>query len=120
MNGRLIAAARKKVGITQEELGSRLGVSQGRAARIEKEGVGLDATQRIADALGIPVEELLEPTEEQGPNADRHLCWKCKWRAKNWSNNCGKAKGPGCDFYLQNDVERGCPPENCTLGRSRS
>ena len=63
--GELIKAARKKAGMTQEELGSKLGVSGSSIAQWENDlrNPKLDTLQRIAAALGVPVQELISDWE---------------------------------------------------------
>lgn len=52
---------------------------------------------------------------EKGFNEDRHLCWRCKYRAKNkGTRGYGHAKGPGCDYFYQTLKMRGCYVEDCT------
>ena len=59
--GHRIKAARTKVGLTQKELGAKLGVSESFIAQYEtdKRNPKKETLQRIADALGIHVSELL-------------------------------------------------------------
>lgn len=63
--GELIKAARKKAGMTQEELGSKLGVSGSSIAQWENDlrNPKLDTLQRIASALGVPVQDLISDWE---------------------------------------------------------
>lgn len=63
--GQLIKAARKKAGMTQEELGKKIGVSGSSMAQWENDlrNPKLDTLQRIASALGVPVQELISDWE---------------------------------------------------------
>lgn len=63
--GQLIKAARKKAGVTQEELGKKIGVSGSSMAQWENDlrNPKLDTLQRIASALGVPVQELISDWE---------------------------------------------------------
>lgn len=63
--GQLIKAARKKAGVTQEELGKKIGVSGSSMAQWENDlrNPKLDTLQRIAAALGVPVQELISDWE---------------------------------------------------------
>lgn len=63
--GQLIKAARKKAGMTQEELGKKTGVSGSSMAQWENDlrNPKLDTLQRIASALGVPVQELISDWE---------------------------------------------------------
>ena len=63
--GQLIKAARKKAGMTQEELGKKIGVSGSSMAQWENDlrNPKLDTLQRIAAALGVPVQELISDWE---------------------------------------------------------
>lgn len=58
--GRLIKAARKKAGITQKELGERLGIAYQSVAQWENDlrNPKHETLQRIANALGVPVQQL--------------------------------------------------------------
>lgn len=42
---------------------------------------------------------------QRGNNADRHLCQKCRY----------KAKGSGCDYFCKTDKVRPCDAEYCFL-----
>ena len=42
---------------------------------------------------------------QRGNNADRHLCQKCRY----------KAKGAGCDYFAITDKPRPCDPKDCFL-----
>lgn len=44
--------------------------------------------------------------EQKGPNADRHLCRKCRYRHEG---------GRGCDYILITGKERGCLAEECNM-----
>lgn len=63
--GQLIKAARKKAGMTQKELGAKLGVAYQTLAQWENDlrNPKLDTLQRIAAALGVPVQELISDWE---------------------------------------------------------
>lgn len=63
--GQLIKAARKKAGMTQKELGAKLGVAYQTLAQWENDlrNPKLDTLQRIASALGVPVQELISDWE---------------------------------------------------------
>lgn len=55
--GAVIAAVRKKVGITQSELGKRLGITQGRISQLEK-AIGKTSfatVMQLANELGLEV-----------------------------------------------------------------
>ncbi len=56
-----IAAAREKRGLTQKQLGAKLGMPQSQISRLEKhpESVTYRTLQRVAKALGMKVTELL-------------------------------------------------------------
>lgn len=63
---------------------------------------------------GIGCEPLpLFPNDEQGPNADRHLCRKCKYRAKDCKSVNKDTYRPGCDYYLTTGEERGSSAAKC-------
>lgn len=63
--GQLIKAARRKAGMTQEELGKKIGVSGSSMAQWENDlrNPKLDTLQRIASALGVPVQDLISDWE---------------------------------------------------------
>lgn len=66
--GRLIAELRKEAGLTQEELGGRLGVSQRSVSRWEtgKNMPDLSLLTPLADTLGVSVTELLQGERIEG------------------------------------------------------
>ena len=59
--GQLIKAARKKAGMTQKELGQRIGTTYQTLAQWENDlrNPKFETLQRIAAALGVPVQELI-------------------------------------------------------------
>ena len=59
--GQLIKAARKKAGMTQKELGQRIGTTYQTLAQWENDlrNPKFETLQRIANALGVPVQELI-------------------------------------------------------------
>lgn len=66
--GQRIKAARRAAGITQKELGEKLGISFQSVAQWENDlrNPKIETLQRLADALGVPVADLLpEPTAEE-------------------------------------------------------
>ena len=78
--GEMIKAARRKAGLTQKQLGERLGVSESAIAQHEsgQRVPKLDTLQHIAAALGIPVTELIDDwnaidTEGVVENAGRRV-----------------------------------------------
>jgi transcriptional regulator with XRE-family HTH domain len=56
-----IAAAREKHGLTQKQLGAKLGMPQSQISRLEKhpESVTYRTLQRVAKALGVKVTDLI-------------------------------------------------------------
>lgn len=62
--GEQIRKYRKEAGLSQKELGQKLGVSQQHIAQYEsvKRIPKLETINKIADALDIPVSELIDPT----------------------------------------------------------
>lgn len=63
--GQLIKAARKKAGMTQAQLAEKLGISYVGVSQWENDlrNPKLDTLQRIASALGVPVQELISDWE---------------------------------------------------------
>lgn len=66
--GKLIAALRKETGMTQEELGARLGVSQRSVSRWEtgRNMPDLSLLEPLADTLGVSMTELLRGERIEG------------------------------------------------------
>ena len=63
-----ISVARKRAGISQEELAERLSVTQGAVSQWEN-GATSPRTEmllRIAEVLNVTVDELLRPRDEEG------------------------------------------------------
>jgi transcriptional regulator with XRE-family HTH domain len=60
--GEKIKQARKKKGITQKQLGDKLGVSQAAIGQFEnnKSNPKLETVRRIASAMGVPIGELVD------------------------------------------------------------
>jgi transcriptional regulator with XRE-family HTH domain len=67
--GQRLAAARKNAGLTQLELGVRVGQTQRVVAYWERESIGLKAEQMtaLADGLGVSVDALLGRAPKQAP-----------------------------------------------------
>ena len=63
--GELIKAARKKAGMTQAQLAEKLGISYVGVSQWENDlrNPKLDTLQRIASALGVPVQDLISDWE---------------------------------------------------------
>ena len=63
--GELIKAARKKAGLTQAQLAEKLGISYVGVSQWENDlrNPKLDTLQRIASALGVPVQDLISDRE---------------------------------------------------------
>ena len=63
--GELIKAARKKAGMTQAQLAEKLGISYVGVSQWENDlrNPKLDTLQRIASALGVPVQDLFSDWE---------------------------------------------------------
>lgn len=59
--GSCVLAARRKVGITQQELSEKSGLSRGQIANLETDRTDLSikALMRVAQALGVPAGDLL-------------------------------------------------------------
>lgn len=67
-SGQRIRGTRKRAGLTQKELGEKLGISYQTVAQWENDlrNPKYETLQRIASALGVPLVDLLpEPTEEE-------------------------------------------------------
>lgn len=62
--GHLIKTARKEKGLTQEELGKRIGVQKAQISKLEKSvrNVTIDTLVKVFDALGTRLKIRLEPT----------------------------------------------------------
>lgn len=60
--GKNIKKARKEKGLTQKELGDRLGVKQATISMFEKDQTNIKyvTVKKIADAIGVPVSELYD------------------------------------------------------------
>lgn len=61
--GQLIKAARKKAGMTQAQLAEKAGVAAITIQQYDLRNPKLDTLQRIASALGVPVQELISDWE---------------------------------------------------------
>lgn len=60
--GRRIKNARERAGLTQDELGKRIGYQQGTISAYERgqiDGIRLDTLEAIAHATGSPIQEFL-------------------------------------------------------------
>ncbi|MFH2069361.1 MAG: helix-turn-helix transcriptional regulator [Candidatus Omnitrophota bacterium] len=64
--GRRIREIRKNLGVTQERLAFKARISPGFLSHVERgaKKASLETMQRIADALGVPVQNLFSPPKE--------------------------------------------------------
>ncbi len=62
-----LRALRKAKGLSQAELGARLGLSQARVARIEGEPLSISVEQLLRVLAALEVSVTLEPMQVQGP-----------------------------------------------------
>lgn len=70
--GQLIKAARKRAGLTQVQLAERLDVTQGAIYQYEQSvDMQLSTVTKIAEALGLPVCQLLDCTPPPNPRPRR-------------------------------------------------
>lgn len=62
-----MARWRERVGLTQEELGDRIGLSRSAISKIERDlrGLSLDTALRLASTLGVSVETLMADAAPQ-------------------------------------------------------
>lgn len=88
----------------------------------EAMGVGKNTVQRCVSNMGFRKMKPYEykdsiQTRNKGFNADRRLCHTCKYRNRDLTYKEGAKKTqsgyPGCDYYIHEDVERGCDVEVC-------
>ena len=65
--GSIIAATRKRRGLSQETLSGLAGTPRSHLAAIEAGNVkaGIETLWKIADALGVPLSELIRLSEEE-------------------------------------------------------
>jgi len=64
--GQTIKALRKKRGLTQDQLGDRVGIGKSTVAKYEADtivNISTSVAERFASALGVSVHDLLEPFE---------------------------------------------------------
>ncbi|MDW8006457.1 MAG: helix-turn-helix transcriptional regulator [Thermomicrobium sp.] len=75
--GQRIRALREAQGLRQEDLAARAMVNQSYLSQIEngKRDPSLDVLERIADALGIPVADLLREPETEAPTHEDFAVW---------------------------------------------
>ena len=70
MDGRMIAEKRKEMGLTQEALGARLGISSGKAVSKWERGLSQPCEEhltQLVDLLGLPREYLPREQESSAP-----------------------------------------------------
>lgn len=83
--GKKIKQARKRAGMTQKELGKKLGISQAAVGQFEKENSSpkLVTLQRIAVALNVNIDELVDDFSElpevKRANAFSEINWLVKY-----------------------------------------
>jgi transcriptional regulator with XRE-family HTH domain len=87
--GRFIRERRQELGLTQTELGARIGYYQERISALERGGYGipsLHSMYELATALEVPVARLLAEagclTGETGSGATRHVAVRLQERRK--------------------------------------
>lgn len=108
---------RKGKHLSKEELAQiREWMVEGQSDReiAEKIVANSKAIWRWRHIWGIGCEPLpLLPNDEKGPNADRHLCRMCKYRAKNCMGANKYTYRPGCDYFSNTGETRGSSAATC-------
>lgn len=71
--GQKIRLARQRAGLTQEDLAARVSLTPESISNIERgqQEPGIKTVQSLAKALGLPVAELVETSEELASSAER-------------------------------------------------
>jgi transcriptional regulator with XRE-family HTH domain len=71
--GRKIRLGRKRAGLTQEELAARVFLTPESISNIERslKEPGIKTLRSLAKALGVPLSELLDQSEESGLSPER-------------------------------------------------
>lgn len=69
LNGATVRVVRELLGISQEDLGARVGITQGALSNIER---GIHATKpetnrKLAEAMGVPLESITYPVVAPEP-----------------------------------------------------
>lgn len=88
----------------------------------EAMGVGKNTVQRCVSSMGFRKMKPYEykdtlQTKRKGFNDDRRLCYSCRYRNRNLTYTKGAKKTqsgyPGCDYFIHENIERGCDVEMC-------
>lgn len=67
--GSLFLKRRKELGLTQEQLGEKVGVTKSEISKIENgRGITFSTINKISDALGVSAQVELKPNLEMSPN----------------------------------------------------
>ncbi|ULQ55857.1 helix-turn-helix domain-containing protein [Flavihumibacter rivuli] len=93
--GRKIERIRKLRGLTQSELGDRLGITKQAVSKLEQaENIGDDKLKEVADALGVTYEGLKEFSEERVLYNTNNFYENCGVSATNLSANIETINNP--------------------------
>lgn len=72
--GSLFLKRRKELGLTQEQLGERVGVSKSEISKIENgRGITFATIEKISEALGVSAQIDLRPIAEISPNVIHYI-----------------------------------------------
>jgi transcriptional regulator with XRE-family HTH domain len=71
LNGATVRVVRDLLGISQEDLAARVGITQGALSNIERgvHGTNPDTNRKLATAMGVPLESITYPAVAPEPAA---------------------------------------------------
>jgi len=71
LNGATVRVVRDLLGISQEDLAARVGITQGALSNIERgvHGTSPDTNRKLATAMGVPLESITYPVAVPEPAA---------------------------------------------------
>lgn len=66
LNGATVRVVRELLGISQEDLGARCGITQGALSNIERgiHGTSPETNRKLAEGMGVPLESITYPVAE--------------------------------------------------------
>lgn len=118
--GSLFLERRKELGLTQEQLGERVGVSKSEISKIENgRGITFTTINKLSDALGVSAQVELKPTAKVTPNVIHYIVMSLGMFARQYKLTKKEAcnylsRFKGLSFSIDNyEVEHQLSMQDC-------
>lgn len=118
--GALFLQRRKELGLTQEQLGERVGVNKSEISKIENgRGITFSTINKLSEALGVSVQVQLKPKDQVSLNIIHYIVMSLGLFARKYNLTKKEAcnylsRFKGLDFSIRNyEVEHQLSLQDC-------